>query len=87
MNQSIYNQDMNRIEISVLDYLEYNKIFFEPQKLLGQRIGFSRQGTNMAIQSLKEKGLITVSRGKNFNRRLRLIALSAKAVSGLGANE
>lgn len=78
--QSIYNLDMTQPEIAVLDYLEYNKIFFEPQAELAKRIGFSREHTNIAIQGLRRKGLIVVLKSKNLNQKLRLIGLSGNCV-------
>jgi len=79
---SIYNFDLTAPEIAVLDYLDYNKIFFEPQAELANRIGFSRERTNIAIQCLRQKGLIVVLKSKNLNQKLRLIGLSANCAEG-----
>ena len=79
---SLYNFDLSAPEIAVLDYLDFNKIFFEPQAELAKQIDYSRERTNMAIQNLRQKGLIVVLKSKNLNQKLRLIALSGNWAEG-----
>lgn len=78
--ESIYNSELTGPEIAVMDYLNYNKIFFEPQVELGKRIGYSREQANIAIQGLRSKKLICVLRGRNLNKKLRLITLSGNCL-------
>lgn len=81
MENSIYNQDLNRIEIAILDYLDLNKFFFAPQRELAEAIGYSRVRTNINIQSLRRKGLIVVLSSKHLNKKQKLITLSAKVAN------
>lgn len=80
---SLYNFDLSAPEMAVLDYLDYNKIFFEPQAEMAKRIGYSRERTNKAIQNLRQKGLIVVLKSKNLNQKLRLIATSGNLAEGV----
>lgn len=74
--KSIYNQ---KIEQKILDYLGEYGYFWDSQKVLAKKIGYSRQSTNLAISTLKTKGLIKVSKSNNLNPMLRMLELAEGA--------
>lgn len=75
MNKSLYNQ---KIQQKVLEYLKENGYFWDSQKVLAEKIGYCRQSTNLAISTLKRKGLVKSSKSKNLNPMLRMLELTEK---------